>query len=106
MGEGDKATLRVDVLDEPFRIATVADPEYTRRVAAHVDRTFRALRASGRSLEPFPAAVLGAMEITDALFKAREGIETGLEEAIRKVDELSARIDTALDADAGGKETK
>lgn len=64
-------TIKVTVLDEPFRIASEAEPGYTREVAAHVDRTLRALRDAAPTLEPFPTAVLGAMEITDNLFRAR-----------------------------------
>lgn len=92
------STTRVTVLDEPFGIRSQADPDYTRRVAAHVDERLRALRRSTPALEPFPVAVLGAMEITDDLFRSREGIETAMRDAVYRVERLVSRIDQALES--------
>ena len=72
MSETTPGTTRVTILDEPFAIRSEADAEYTRRVAGHVDGSLRELRDKLPSLEPFQAAVLGAMEITDELFRSRE----------------------------------
>ncbi len=103
----DRESIKVTVLDEPFRLRSAADPDYTREVAAHVDRTLRGLRASAPTLEPFQTAVLGAMEITDALMKARKAGTRALEEALDRVRGFEADIDQALtetaDADAGAK---
>ncbi|HUP19508.1 MAG TPA: cell division protein ZapA [Gemmatimonadota bacterium] len=90
------ATTRVTVLDEPFGIRSSAPEEYTREVAGHVDRTLRALRSASPALEPFPIAVLGAMEITDELFRAREAAGAEVEEAVGRVERMSARVDRAL----------
>jgi cell division protein ZapA (FtsZ GTPase activity inhibitor) len=72
MSETKPGTTRVTILDEPFAIRSEADAEYTRRVAGHVDSSLRELRGKVPSMEPFQAAVLGAMEITDELFRVRE----------------------------------
>lgn len=98
-------TTRVSVLDEPFGIRSKADPEYTRRVAAHVDGRLRALRTSSPGLEPFPVAVLGAMEITDDLFRSREAAGTAMQDAVYRLERLLGRIDRALGSDdpAAGK---
>ena len=72
MSETKPGTTRVTILDEPFAIRSEADAEYTRRVAGHVDSSLRELRGKVPSMEPFQAAVLGAMEITDELFRLRE----------------------------------
>lgn len=95
--EEKSAATRVTVLDEAFAIRSTAPPEYTRRVAAHVDATLRSLRKSSPSLEPFTHAVLGAMEITDELFRAREEFGTAAEEAVQWIDGLSRSIDRALE---------
>ena len=92
----ERETTRVTVLDEPFGIRSDADPDYTRRVAAHVDATLRQLRRSTPSLEPFPIAVLGAMEITDDLFRGRERTGAEIEAAATRVDRLAHAIDRAL----------
>ncbi|MBW3661058.1 MAG: cell division protein ZapA [Gemmatimonadetes bacterium] len=94
---GGKETTRVTVLDEPFGIRSEADPDYTRRVAAHVDGRLRALRKSSPALEPFPVAVLGAMEITDDLFRSREAIGTAMHDAVYRIERLVGRIDRALE---------
>lgn len=97
----DKPTIKVTILDEPFRLRSAADPDYTRDVAAHVDRTLRQLRGSAPTLEPFQTAVLGAMEITDALFQARRSGAASLGEAVARVRGLEADLDGALTETAG-----
>lgn len=104
-------TTRVTILDEPFAIRSEADPEYTRQVAGHVDGSLREIRGKAPSMEPFQAAVLGAMEITDELFRARARqaeIEGELAERIAK---LADAVDQALKKTASspskkGKETR
>ena len=93
-------TIKVTVLDEPFRIASEAEPEYTREVAAHVDRTLRALRDSAPTLEPFPTAVLGAMEITDDLLRGRAEREALTADLCSRIERLEALIDGALEGGA------
>ncbi|HUP02051.1 MAG TPA: cell division protein ZapA [Gemmatimonadota bacterium] len=89
-------TIKVTVLDEPLRIASEADPEYTREVAAHVDRTLRALRDSAPTMEPFKNAVLGAMEITDDLLRDRSERAALAAELTGRIERLDALIDGAL----------
>lgn len=106
----ERESIKVTVLDEPFRLRSAADPGYTREIAAHVDRTLRELRSSAPTLEPFQTAVLGAMEITDALMQARLAGGRALEEALDRVRSLEADIDTALadtaDLEATGRRRK
>ena len=90
-------TTRVTVLDEPFSIRSTAPLEYTRAVAGHVDGTLRTLRQASPALEPFPIAVLGAMEITDQLFRAREASGEEVESAAGKIEALTRRVDRALE---------
>lgn len=90
-------TIKVTVLDEPFRIASEAEPEYTREVAAHVDRTLRALRDSAPTLEPFPTAVLGAMEITDNLLRARTEGAALVADVSGQVERIEALITAVLE---------
>ena len=94
---------RVTILDEPFAIRSEADPEYTRRVAGHVDRTLRDLRVKVPSMEPFQAAVLGAMEITDELFRLRERLDELEGEFAARVTDLADAIRAATEP---GKESR
>lgn len=100
------STTRVTVLDEPFGIRSAADPEYTRRVAAHVDERLRSLRRSSPGLEPFPVAVLGAMEITDDLFRSREEVGTTMRDAVYRVERLVGKIDRALESPERHEESR
>ena len=99
MTDGTRA-VRVTVLDEPFAIQSEAPADYTRRVASHVDTALRTLRQAAPTLEPFPTAVLGAMEITNDLFRARDELSALAEEAIERVGRLSDAIDRALEREA------
>lgn len=94
--EKSPSPTRVTVLDEPFGIRSEADPDYTRKVAAHVDERLRRLRRSTPALEPFPVAVLGAMEITDDLFRAREASGTAVRDAVYRIERLIGRVDRTL----------
>ncbi|MFN2383925.1 MAG: cell division protein ZapA [Gemmatimonadota bacterium] len=95
-GPAAPAVTRVTVLDEPFGIQSAAEPEYTRRVASHVDGTLRALRQAVPTMEPFPTAVLGAMEITDALFRAREAAGLATEDLVARIERLTLAVDAVL----------
>lgn len=89
-GAKDQETIQVNVLDEPFRIQSEADEEYTREVASHVDETLREIRKGAPTLEPFQMAVLGAMGISDELFRTRERLDriVDAEERIARMTEL------------------
>ncbi len=92
--------IRVTVLDEPFRIRSEADEEYTRRVAAHVDAALRELRRAAPTLEPFQAAVLGAMEISDELFRTREELVEITGDLVERIRRVEDAIDACLESKA------
>ena len=66
-------TVTVEIAGEKHVLRSDVPPEYTRAVAEHLDGMIRAL-PSYPTLEPFRAATLAALSITDELFKAREEI--------------------------------
>lgn len=101
MSDSSTRTTRVTILDEPFAIRSEADAEYTRRVAGHVDRSLRELRAKAPSMEPFQAAVLGAMEITDELFRLRERVAELEGDVASRVAGLADAIGEALTLTGG-----
>ena len=108
----DSGTTRVTILDEPFAIRSEADAEYTRTVAGHVDGSLREIRQKAPSMEPFQAAVLGAMEITDELFRARvrhSELEGEIAERIAKLADAVAEVlkkTAASSTTKKGKETR
>ncbi|MGH7566810.1 MAG: cell division protein ZapA [Gemmatimonadota bacterium] len=112
MSETTPGTTRVTILDEPFAIRSEADAAYTRRVAGHVDSSLRELRDKMPSMEPFQTAVLGAMEITDELFRLRERQGELEGEIAARIAKLADTIGETLKRTEGsspskkGKETR
>lgn len=70
-----KHTVKVQIFGEEYSIRTDADPQHTQSVAAHVDKAIRTVVDSGAVVETHKAAILAALQITDELFKVREGGE-------------------------------
>ena len=89
-------SVTVEIGGERHVLRSDVSPEYTRAVAAHVDETIRAL-PSYPSLEPFRAATLAALSITDELFQARAEVERLRGE----IEAKSAEIAEVLEGGAG-----
>jgi cell division protein ZapA len=69
---GKKTSVKVEILGESYSIRSEADPEHTRAVAEHLDRSIRQILASGAVIEVNRAAILAALQITSELFLERE----------------------------------
>jgi len=92
-------TVAVEIAGEKHVLRSDVPPEYTRKVASHVDSTIRALPGF-QTLEPFRAATLAALSITDELFHARDEIRRLREEAERRTAELADVLEAAEGAGA------
>ena len=57
------------------RFASDEPAEHTRAVAKYVDETIRGVMNAGATVESHKAAILAALQITDELFKSRDGRE-------------------------------
>ena len=90
-------TVAVEIAGERHVLRSDVPPERTRAVAAHVDETIRSL-PSFPALEPFRAAILASLSITDDLFRAREEIERLRAEIDRRTAEVA---DLLEDSQAG-----
>jgi cell division protein ZapA len=87
-------SVTVEIAGEKHVLRSDASPEYTRAVAAHLDATIRALPGFG-TLEPFRAATLAALSITDELFRLQEQLQSLREEVERRTTELAALLEGA-----------
>lgn len=87
-------TVAVEIAGERHVLRSEVPPERTRAVAAHVDETIRAL-PSYPTLEPFRAAILASLSITDELFGAREEIERLRAEIEARTAELAELLEDA-----------
>jgi cell division protein ZapA (FtsZ GTPase activity inhibitor) len=91
--------VAVEIAGEKHVLRSDVPPEYTRAVAAHVDATIRALPGF-QTLEPFRAATLAALSITDELFRARDELRRLRDEAERRTGELADLLEAAEAAGA------
>ena len=73
---GKKTSVKVEILGESYAIRSEADPEHTRAVAQHLDRSIRQILAGGAVIEAKRAAILAALQITSELFLEREANES------------------------------
>ena len=73
---GKKTSVKVEILGESYSIRSEADPEHTRAVAQHLDRSIRQILAGGAVIEANRAAILAALQITSELFLEREANES------------------------------
>ncbi|HKP75021.1 MAG TPA: cell division protein ZapA [Longimicrobiaceae bacterium] len=87
-------TVAVEIAGEKHVLRSDVPPEYTRRVAAHVDATIRALPGF-QTLEPFRAATLAALSITDELLRARDEIRRLRDEADQRTHRLADVLEAA-----------
>lgn len=87
-------SVTVEIAGERHVLRSDMPPEYTRAVAQHVDDTLRAL-PSFPTLEPFRAAILASLSITDELFRAREEIDRLRAEIEAKAAEIAAMLEDA-----------
>ncbi|HEX8429689.1 MAG TPA: cell division protein ZapA, partial [Longimicrobium sp.] len=87
-------SVTVEIAGEKHVLRSDVPPEYTRAVAAHLDTTIRSLPGFG-SLEPFRAATLAALGITDELFRAREELRRLREEIESRTAEMAARLEAS-----------
>jgi cell division protein ZapA len=69
---GKKTSVKVEILGESYSIRSEADPEHTRAVAEHLDRSIRQILSGGAVIEANRAAILAALQITSELFQERD----------------------------------
>ncbi len=83
-----KQVIKVRIVGEEYTLRTEASAEHTEQVAAHVDKTIRAIISSGATVETHKAAILAALQITDELFRER----TAAEELTGEIRQLASDI--------------
>lgn len=68
-----KTVVKVTIVGDEYSIRTDEAPEHTRAVADYLDKAIGKVMSSGSVIETNKAAILAALQITDELFKARDG---------------------------------
>ena len=99
MTEDQRASVTVRIAGEEHTIRSSAEPEYTERCAAYVDRRFREIKKQVGLLESHKVAILAALSITDEMFQARDTQEESGSRIAERVNALAARLEDTLSGD-------
>ncbi|MFN2431532.1 MAG: cell division protein ZapA [Gemmatimonadota bacterium] len=91
-----KSRIQVRILDETYSVRSEADAEHTLRVAGHVDDVLRSLRRSMPQMDTARVAILGAMQITDELFRLKSDAEHERDDLTLRVQRLTDTVEQAL----------
>jgi cell division protein ZapA len=98
----DKLMVEVQILGESYTLKSETSPEYTRRVAEHVDRTAREIREESGVMDQRKVAILTALAVTDQLFRMREGVEVVKGLAEKRAERLTTEVLATVEQGPGG----
>jgi cell division protein ZapA len=93
--------VEVEILGESYTLKSETSPEYTRRVAEHVDRTAREIREESGVMDQKKVAILTALAVTDQLFRMREGLEVVKGLAEKRAERLTTEVLSAVKQGGG-----
>jgi cell division protein ZapA (FtsZ GTPase activity inhibitor) len=74
----EKRQFKIELLGVSFTVQSAADPDYLADVTAYVKGKIDEVKARYSFTDPLKASLLAALNITDDLFKEREGRTPGL----------------------------
>ncbi len=96
MTDQKRESVTVRIAGEEHTIRSNADPEYTTRCAAHVDRRIHEIKRQVGLVEGHKLAILAALSITDELFQALETQEQSSSWMAERVNALASRLEGAV----------
>ena len=96
MTDDRKESVSVRIAGEEHTISSTAEPEYTMRCAAYVDRRIHEIKKQIGLLESHKIAILAALSITDELFQAQETQEASGSRIADRVNALAARLEDTV----------
>jgi len=88
-----RESVTVRIAGEEHTLRSSAEPEYTTRCAAYVDRRFQEIKKQVGLLEGHKVAILAALSITDELFQALDTQEESSSQIAERVNALAARLE-------------
>ncbi len=91
-----RESVTVSIAGEEHTIRSSAEPEYTARCAAYVDRRFQEIKKQVGLLEGHKVAILAALSITDELFQAQDTQEQTGSQLAERVNALAARLEDTV----------
>lgn len=88
----NRTVVRVKIGSDEYSLRSDRSEEYTRSVAAHVDRSLHDVLSTGTIVESHKAAILAALAIADELFQTR----AKQAEMTERLNTLSAELSRLL----------
>ena len=98
MTDDIRESVSVRIAGEDHNIRSSAEPEYTTRCAAYLDRRMRDIKKQIGLVEGHKVAILAALSITDELFQAQETQEETGSQIAERVNALAARLEETISA--------
>jgi cell division protein ZapA len=97
-----KHAVKVTIGGDDYTVRSELSPEYTKEVAAYLDRALAGVRQSLPQMEPHKAAILAALAITDELFQARRADASLANRLYTVADSLARLLPPAKRGTRGG----
>ncbi len=73
MRKAGSGSVRVRIFGADYLVRGSASPDYTKRLAAYVDRTMREVSSQGSLVSTTRIAVLAALRLSDELHRGKRG---------------------------------
>ena len=96
MRSADKNVVTVHIGGDEYAIRTPAPPEYTRELAAYVDRAIREVLSKSAMVQGHKAAILAALALADELFQTRAELDGLRQEVAARSERLRAEAEAGL----------
>ena len=94
----EKKTVRVTIFGEDYALRSEMGEQYTISCAQHVDEAIQSAHVSGHVSEPHKAAILGALQITDDLFRSQASEKALARSVVERIDALRQMAAAAIKA--------
>jgi cell division protein ZapA len=92
----DKNVVTVHIGGDEYAIRTPAPPEYTRELAAYVDRAVHEVLSKSAMVQAHKAAILAALALTDELFQTRAELARLRAAVTARSERLAAEAEAAM----------
>ena len=96
MTDDIRESVNVRIAGEEHSIRSSAEPEYTKRCAAYVDRRIHEIKKQIGIIEGHKVAILAALSITDELLQAQDTLEESGSRIAERVNALAARLEDTV----------
>lgn len=90
---------RVEIYGRYYTIKGVSDQAYLEKLAGYVDSQMRQIVSTTGTVDTLKVAILAALTIADAQFRAEERQHFDADEFVKSIDALSDQIQLVLSPD-------